>query len=281
MAASGLPARGGVGLKPRHVPGLLRGGHGLGFVEVHAENYMVAGGPLHAQLRAVRECCPLSLHGVGLGLGGEAAPDRAHLDRLRALVRCYAPAAFSEHLAWSGHGGVFLNDLLPLPYDHSTLARVCTHVAMTQDHLGMRLLLENPSTYLEFDAATMTEPQFLAEVVARTGCGLLLDLTNVHVSCTNRGDDALAYLAALPLDAVGEIHLAGFARDPAPSAPLLIDDHGSGVDAAVWSLYEEVVARTGPLPTLVEWDNRVPEWPVLLAEAHRAQAVLDRQEALA
>jgi uncharacterized protein (UPF0276 family) len=260
---------------------LLRDADEVGFVEVHAENYMVAGGPLHAQLRAVRERCALSLHGVALGLGGESPPDRAHLQRLRELVRRYAPAAFSEHLAWCGHRGVFLNDLLPIAYDARTLARVCGHIGMAQDHLGLRLLLENPSTYLEFDASSLGEAQFLAEVASRTGCGLLLDLTNVHVSCANRGADARAYLDALPLRAVGEIHLAGCARDPAPGAPLLIDDHGSRVDAAVWSLYEEVIARTGPLPTLVEWDNRVPEWPVLRAEAQRAQAVLDRQEALA
>lgn len=281
MADAGLPARCGVGLKPRHVPELLRDAHGPAFVEVHAENYMVAGGPLHAQLHAVREHCALSLHGVALGLGGESPPDGAHLDRLRELVRRYEPAAFSEHLAWSSHGGVFLDDLLPVPYDGATLARVCMHVGMAQDHLGLRLLLENPSTYLEFAASTMDEAQFLSEVVQRTGCGLLLDLTNVQVSCTNRGADARAYLDALPLDAVGEIHLAGFARDAAAGAPLLIDDHGSGVDEAVWSLYEDVLARTGPLPTLIEWDNRVPEWPVLQAEAQRAQAVLDRQEVLA
>ncbi|RYF18615.1 MAG: DUF692 domain-containing protein [Comamonadaceae bacterium] len=281
MAAAGLPARCGVGLKPRHVPELLRDARGPAFVEVHAENYMVAGGPLHAQLRAVRERCALSLHGVAFGLGGESPPDRAHLDRLRELVRRYAPGAFSEHLAWSSHGGVFLGDLLPVPYDDATLARVCLNVGMAQDHLGVHLLLENPSTYLEFAASTMDEAQFLSEVVRRTGCGLLLDLTNVQVSCTNRGADARAYLDALPLDAVGEIHLAGFARDASAGAPLLIDDHGSGVDEAVWSLYEDVLARTGPLPTLIEWDNRVPEWPVLQAEAQRAQVVLDRQEVLA
>jgi uncharacterized protein (UPF0276 family) len=229
----------------------------------------------------VRERCALSLHGVALGLGGESPPDRTHLDRLRELVRRYAPASFSEHLAWCGHGGVFFNDLLPLAYDARTLARVCAHVGMAQDHLGMRLLLENPSTYLAFDASTLDEAGFLAEVVQRTGCGLLLDLTNVHVSCTNRGANARAYLDALPLHVVGEIHLAGCARDPVPGAPLLIDDHGSRVDAAVWVLYEEVIARAGPLPTLVEWDNRVPEWATLSAEAQRAQALLERQEALA
>lgn len=281
MDAGALPARCGVAFKPRHAAELLRGAPELGFVEVHAENYMMAGGPLHAQLHAVRERHALSLHGVGLGLGGASPPDPAHLERLRALVRRYEPASFSEHLAWCGEGGVFLNDLLPVPYDRATLARVCAHVHQVQDHLGTRMLLENPSTYLGFAGSTFSEPDFLAEIARRTGCGLLLDLTNVHVSCANRGEDAQQWLDALPLEAVGEIHLAGFARDPAPGAPLLVDDHGSAVDAEVWSLYEQAIARAGARPTLIEWDNRVPDWPVLLAEARRAQAVLEQQEACA
>jgi uncharacterized protein (UPF0276 family) len=282
MHAAALPARCGVGLKPRHVEDVLRGAPALGFFEVHAENYMVAGGPLHRQLTAVRERYPLSLHGVALGIGGEAPLEAAHLRRLRALVERYQPAAFSEHLAWSGHGGVFLNDLLPLPYDRTSLERVCAHVQQAQDQLGLRLLLENPSTYFEFEASTMSEAAFLGEVVRRTGCGLLLDLNNVHVSCVNRADDAAAYLEALPLHAVGEIHLAGFARDTGDAgAPLLIDDHGSAVDAAVWELYESVSYRLGPLPTLIEWDNAVPAFGELLAQARKAQKILDRREAFA
>jgi uncharacterized protein (UPF0276 family) len=282
MHAAALPARCGVGLKPRHVEDVLRGAPALGFFEVHAENYMVAGGPLHRQLTAVRERYPLSLHGVALGIGGEAPLEAAHLRRLRALVERYQPAAFSEHLAWSSHGGVFLNDLLPLPYDRTSLERVCAHVQQAQDQLGLRLLLENPSTYFEFEASTMSEAAFLGEVVRRTGCGLLLDLNNAHVSCVNRADDAAAYLEALPLHAVGEIHLAGFARDTGDAgAPLLIDDHGSAVDAEVWELYESVSYRLGPLPTLIEWDNAVPAFGELLAQARKAQKILDRREAFA
>jgi uncharacterized protein (UPF0276 family) len=274
-ASSLLPARGGAALKPRHVPDVLRERPRLGFFEVHAENYMVDGGPFPQHLARVREHYPLSLHGVALGIGGEGPLDRGHLDRLAALIARYRPAQFSEHLAWSTHGGRFLNDLLPLPYDEGTLARVCAHVQQAQEHLRCRMLLENPSTYFEFDASAMAEAQFLAEVVGRTSCGLLLDVNNAHVSCVNRGADPRAFLAALPLHAVGEIHLAGFARDSdAAGMPLLVDDHGGAVDAAVWSLYQEVIAQTGPLPTLVEWDNDVPDWPVLRDEALKAQALL-------
>jgi len=281
-ASAGLPARGGAALKPQHVGDVLRERPRLGFFEVHAENYMVDGGPFPHHLACVREQYPLSLHGVALGIGGEGPLDREHLDRLAALIARYRPAQFSEHLAWSSHGGRFLNDLLPLPYDERTLARVCAHVQQAQEHLRCRMLLENPSTYFEFEASVLAEAQFLSEVVARTGCGLLLDVNNAHVSCVNRGADARAFLAALPLAAVGEIHLAGFARDSdAAGASLLVDDHGRAVDAAVWSLYREVIAETGPLPTLVEWDNQVPAWPVLRDEALKAQALLVACEARA
>jgi uncharacterized protein len=275
MRAAGLPAAAGAGLKPQHVEHVLLDAPRLGFFEVHAENYMVAGGPFPHHLERIRARYPLSLHGVALGLGGEESPDRAHLARLAALIERFQPAAFSEHLAWSSHGGIFFNDLLPLPYDDATLARVCGHVQQAQEHLRCRLLLENPSSYFEFDGSSLAEAQFLSEVVARTGCGLLLDVNNAHVACSNRGGDALAYLDALPLQAVGEIHLAGFARDSdAAGAALLIDDHGSAVDAAVWVLYRHVLARTGPVATLLEWDNQVPDWPELRDEALKAQRLL-------
>jgi hypothetical protein len=271
-----LPRAAGVGLKPRHVDDVLRSRPALGFFEVHAENYMVAGGPMLRHLERIRADHALSLHGVALGIGGDAPLDRAHLDRLAALIARFQPAAFSEHLAWSSHGGVFLNDLLPLPYDEPSLARVCAHVQQAQEHLQCRMLLENPSTYLEFEASTFGEAQFLSEVVARTGCGLLLDVNNAYVACTNRGADAAAFLDALPLQAVGEIHLAGFARDrDGDGASLLIDDHGSAVDAAVWPLYRRVLARIGARPTLIEWDRDVPAWSVLLHEAQQAQEMLD------
>ena len=270
-----LPARAGVGLKPEHFRAVLASRPAIGFFEVHAENYMVDGGPFHHFLTRIREHYALSLHGVGLSIGGTAPLDEAHLERLAVLVDRYEPASFSEHLAWSSHGEVFLNDLLPVPYDRATLARVCEHVDRVQQRLRRRILLENPSTYVEFEASTMSETQFLREVLARTGCGLLLDVNNAYVSCTNHGRDARAYLDALPLDAVAEIHLAGFARDAdADGAPLLIDSHGTPVDAAVWQLYAETIGRAGALPTLLERDHDLPALPVLLAEAQRADDLI-------
>lgn len=276
--ATALPARGGAGLKPQHYDAVLDGRPDLDFFEVHAENYMVDGGPFHHYLTRIREHYPLSLHGVALSIGGEERLDRDHVARLAELVRRYQPAAVSEHLAWSSHGGVWFGDLLPLRYDRASLALVCEHVDQTQDLLGRTILLENPSTYLSFAGSTLTEAQFLREVVARTGCGLLLDVNNAYVSCVNGGTDAMAYIDALPLEAVGEIHLAGFSRErDAAGAPLLIDSHGSHVDEAVWRLYAQVIARLGPKPTLIEWDNDVPQLPVLLAEAHRAERVMSTQ----
>jgi uncharacterized protein (UPF0276 family) len=271
-----LPAAAGVGFKPEHFDQIRAAAPAVGFLEVHAENYMGAGGLPHHQLALLRRDHALSLHGVGLSIGGADALDRDHLHRLRALCDRYQPDSFSEHLAWSSHGGDYLNDLLPLPYTEETLARVSAHVAQVQDALGRRMLLENPSTYVLFAQSTIPETEFLTEIVARTGCGLLLDVNNVFVSATNHRTDALAYLAAFPLDAVGEIHLGGHAEEELPSGPLLIDAHGTPVADPVWALYAAVLGRTGPLPTLVEWDNDVPAWPVLLAEARRAQAHLDR-----
>jgi uncharacterized protein len=278
--AAGLPGRAGVGLKPEHFRVVLTTRPDIGFFEVHAENYMVDGGPFHHFLGRVREHYPLSMHGVGLSIGGAEPLDESHLDRLAALIERYEPASFSEHLAWSSHAGVFYNDLLPVPYDRPTLDRVCEHIDRVQERLGLRMLLENPSTYLEFEASSMSETLFLREVLKRTGCGLLLDVNNVHVSCTNHGRDALAYLRDLPLTEVGEVHLAGFAQDvDAAGAALLVDSHGSPVDEAVWGLYVHVVAQLGAVPTLLERDNDVPALPVLLAEAGRAEAMmLDRGE---
>ena len=273
--AEGLPPRAGIGLKPRHFRDVLDMHPEVGFFEVHAENYMVDGGPFHHYLGRIREDYALSLHGVGLSIGAQGALDEAHLARLAALIARYEPASFSEHLAWSSHGEVFLNDLLPLPYDRATLQRVCEHIDLVQERLGRRMLLENPATYVEFAASTMSEAQFVCEVLQRTGCGLLLDVNNVHVSCVNHGRDAQAFIDALPLDAVGEIHLAGFALDhDAAGAPLLIDSHGSPVDEVVWALYERVIARLGPMATLLERDNDVPALPTLVAEAQRAQSLL-------
>jgi uncharacterized protein len=271
----GLPGRAGLGLKPEHFRPLLEQRPALGFLEVHAENYMVDGGPFHHFLGRLREHYPLSLHGVGLSIGAEAPIDEAHLDRLAVLLDRYQPAAFSEHLAWSSHGEVFYNDLLPLAYDRATLQRVCDHIDRIQQRLAQRLLLENPATYVEFTASTMSEAHFIGEVLRRTGCGLLLDVNNVHVSCVNHHRDAWSYIESLPLEAVGEIHLAGYALDhDAAAAPLLIDNHGAPVDEAVWALYARVIGRLGAVPTLLERDHDVPALPVLLAEARRADDLL-------
>jgi uncharacterized protein len=266
----------GIGLKPQHVDAVLAQRPALGFFEVHAENYLVDGGPMHHDLGRIRAHYALSLHGVGLSLGGEAPPDEDHLADLARLIARYQPAVFSEHLAWSTHGEVFLNDLLPVAYDEVTLARVCRHIDRVQERLGRRLLLENPSTYVEFERSTMSEAGFLREVQRRTGCGLLLDLTNLHVSCTNHARDPWTCLDELPLDAVGEIHLAGFSHDrDSLGDTLLIDSHDRAVEAVVWRLYEAVLARLGPVPTLIERDADLPPLPVLVAEAQRAQAALD------
>lgn len=269
--APSLPRRTGLGLKHEHFAEVLETTPDIGFFEVHAENYMVAGGPFHHYLGLIREQYPLSLHGVGLSIGGEGPLDREHLARLATLIERYQPHSFSEHLAWSSHGPVFLNDLLPLAYDAATLKRVCEHVDQVQSTLKRPILLENPSTYLQFQRSTLDETDFISEVIRRTGCGLLLDVNNVYVSCINHQRDPLAYIDALPLHAVGEIHLAGFAEDTDNLGDrLLIDDHGAPIDNAVWRLYETVLARIGPVATLIERDNQVPAFSVLHAEARQA-----------
>jgi uncharacterized protein (UPF0276 family) len=264
----------GVGFKAEHFAAIVETGPHLGFFEVHAENYMGAGGPPHRRLEAIRERYPLSLHGVGLSIGSPGPLDRAHLQRLAQVAERYQPALVSEHLAWSTHEGAFFNDLLPLPYTEETLAGVCEHIDIVQTALRRTILLENPSTYVAFVETTMSETEFLAEISRRTGCGLLLDVNNIFVSATNHGYDPYRYLAEFPLAAVGEIHLAGFADDMDEAGfPLLIDAHNSPVRDAVWSLYSEAIRSLGPTPTLVEWDNDLPAWPALLAEAHRAESV--------
>ena len=270
-----LPACAGLGLKHQHGAGLLEMPAAIGFLEVHAENYMGAGGPPHALLGALRARYPLSIHGVGLSIGGEGPLDAAHLRRLAQLLARYAPEAFSEHLAWSSHDATYLNDLLPVAYDAPTLSRVVAHVDEVQTRLGRRMLLENPSTYVAFARSTWDEVDFIAEVARRTGCGLLLDINNVAVSAANHGRDAFAYLDAFPVRHVGEIHLAGYAEETdSLGAPLLIDAHGSPVAADVWALYRHALASIGPVATLIEWDNDVPALDVLIAEAETANAYL-------
>lgn len=283
--AAKLAARAGVGFKSAHFSDIERTRPDIGLFEVHAENYMGAGGAPHAQLAHIRRDYPLSLHGVGLSIGGAGPLDRAHIARLKQLVERYEPALFSEHLAWSSHGGVFFNDLLPLPYAAQTLARVCAHVSEVQEALGRRMLIENPATYVAFAASTCSEIEFLTQIVRRTGCGLLLDVNNVHVSAVNHGFAAQEYIDAFPIEQVEEIHLAGFAEDMDDAeiddirARLLIDAHGAPVADPVWALYERALARCGPVATLIEWDNDLPEWPTLLAQARRAEAVLQNNSA--
>jgi uncharacterized protein len=267
----------GTSFKPEHLPAILGEAQQRGFFEVHAENYMGAGGPPHRALEAVRRDHPLSLHGVCMSIGGERPLDKAHLKRFRALVERYEPALVSEHLAWSTHETTYFNDLLPLPYTEATLARVCDHIDQVQEAIWRPLLLENPSTYLAFTESTMSETEFIRRVAERTGCRLLLDVNNVFVSATNHGFSALDYLSDFPLSRVGEIHLAGHAEQRDDEGDLLlIDSHDGPVTDAVWKLYEIVISRCGPVPTLIEWDSKIPDWPLLKAEAAAAQAILDR-----
>ena len=277
MRESRLPTGSGIGFKSQHFDAILSSPQPIGFVEVHAENYMGEGGTPHAQLRALREHYALSVHGVGLSIGSMQPLDREHLARLKRLCDRYQPDSFSEHLAWSSHGEVFLNDLLPLPYTQETLDRIVAHIDLVQATLGRQMLLENPSTYLTFVESEIAETEFLDAVARRSGCGLLLDVNNVFVSARNHGTDPCAYLEAFPLDRVREIHLGGHDEQADDEgAPLLIDAHGAPVADPVWALYAHVMSRTGPLPTLIEWDNDVPDWPTLAAEARRANAILRR-----
>jgi uncharacterized protein len=288
MRKDQLPPRAGLGLKPQHYAEIIAGGPDIGFFEVHAENYMGDGGPPHRYLSEIADRYPLSLHGVGLSIGGEGALNAEHLARLRRLIDRYHPQSFSEHLAWSSHGDECLNDLLPLPYTTASLARIVDHVDQVQQHLGMRMLLENPSTYVLFEESTIDEVDFLAAAADRTGCGLLLDVNNVMVSSVNHQVDPYAYIDRFPVEKVEEIHLAGYDESAdAAGERLLIDAHGSRVSTDAFSLYRHTLGRTGAVPTLVEWDNNVPSFAVLFEEAlyvdealaastQSAQAIRDR-----
>lgn len=267
----------GIGLRAPHVAEMLATRPAIGWLEVHAENYMGEGAPL-AALERLRADYPLSVHGVGLSLGSAEALDNRHLSRLQRLRARLAPTFVSEHLSWSIARGVYLNHLLPLPYTEETLAIVAQHVIHTQEALQCRLLIENPSSYLHFAHSAIPEPEFLGELVRRTGCGLLCDVNNIYVSCYNLGGDPVAYLDALPACAVGEIHLAGHAVNDADGQTILIDDHGAPVSDAVWALYGHALARFGSVPTLIEWDTNIPELAVLCAEAHTAERFMQRTE---
>jgi uncharacterized protein len=271
----------GLGLKPQHYDEARNcEARGLWF-EVHPENYMIAGGPRLAWLEAVRERHALSLHGVSLSLAADRVPDAAHLSRLRALADRLQPALVSEHLAWSAWRGHYHPDLLPFPRDSAALSRIADNIACTQEALGRRIAVENPSHYVRIEGHTWSEPEFLAELVRRTGCGLLLDVNNVYVSARNMGFDALAWIDAFPGEAVTEIHLAGYSVDEETQPPLLIDSHDAPIAEAVWKLYRHTIERFGPRPTLIERDDHIPGFDALLAERNCAQAMLDGVEVLA
>jgi uncharacterized protein len=267
----------GTSFKHEHLGAIFAERQAAAFFEVHAENYMGAGGAPHRALESIRRNYPISLHGVGMSIGGPQRIDAAHLGRFAALVERYDPALVSEHLAWSTHETIYFNDLLPLPYTEATLARVADHIDEVQAAIRRPILLENPATYAQFRDSTMSETDFIRELARRSGCGLLLDVNNVFVSATNHGFSALDYLSDFPLERVGEVHLAGHAEQSNDEGELLlIDSHDGPVAGAVWTLFDIVAGRCGPIPTVVEWDGKVPHWPTLKAEAMAAQTILDR-----
>lgn len=271
----GLTAAAGIGLRSVHVAEVIATRPAVPWLEVHAENYMALGGPALAALERIRESYPVAVHAVGLSLGSADPLDARHLGRLRALVDRIQPALVSDHLSWSGLGGRYVNHLLPLPCTDETLHLVCAHVGQAQDVLRRRLLVENPSSYLRFSESPIPEPDFLAEVARRTGCGLLCDVNNIYVTSVNLGFDPIAYLDALPADAVEELHLAGHSVNDADGVSILIDDHSARVAPEVWALYTHALSRVGPRPTLIEWDSEIPALSVLLEEARQAGALMN------
>jgi len=272
-----IPARAGIGLRSVHHDALLTERPAIGWIEAHTENYFHEGGAAGRALERARASYPLSLHGVGLGLGSAEGLDRRHLARVKRAIARYQPALVSEHACWGHSGGEFFNDLLPLPYTEEAVEFLAAQVRETQDFLGVQLLLENVSAYVAFGESRLHEWEFLSAVVSRSGCGLLLDVNNIFVSSKNLAIDSRAFIAGLPVGSVGEIHLAGHAR----LGEVLIDDHGSQVCDEVWELYALALARFGPLPTLIEWDTNIPALATLVAEAARADRILGEVRGLA
>jgi len=272
--ATPIPAKAGIGLRFPHHQAVLDMRPDVAWMEVHTENYM-GGGTALRYLDAIRRDVPISLHGVGLSLGSAEGLDPAHLQRIKAVAERIEPGLMSEHIAWSVIDRNYLADLLPLPMTEEALDVVCRHVDQMQSFLNRRILVENPSTYITFRHSTIPEWEFMAAVAARTGCGILCDVNNIYVSSQNHGWDASTYLASLPPAAIGEMHLAGHAvRQLADGRTLRIDDHGSSVIPEVWALYQEALARFGPVPTLIEWDNNIPPLETLLGEARRAASFI-------
>lgn len=276
-----IPARAGIGFRAAHHEALLRERPAVGWIEAHTENYFHEGGAAARALERARSNYPLSLHGVGLGLGSVDEPDREHLRHVKRAIERFEPALVSEHACWSRFAGEHFNDLLPLPYTEEAVALLSRHVAEAQDFLGRQLLIENVSAYVWFEHSHLHEWEFLAAVAQESGCGLLLDVNNVFVSSCNLGIDAAAFVGGLPRGSVGEIHLAGHARVSREQGDVLIDDHGSAVCSEVWDLYRMAISRFGALPTLIEWDTNVPELSRLVEESRRADAILEESRGIA
>jgi uncharacterized protein len=275
LAAVEIPAAAGIGLRAYHYEAVTQSLPAIAWLEIHPENFLGGGAPL-AYLEAARAHYPVSMHGVGLSLGSAAGLDTGHLSRLTALARRIDPGLISEHVSWSVHQGTYFNDLLPLPYTEESLAAVCRNIDQAQEAFTRQILVENASTYLQFHHSTISEPEFIRALAARTGCGILLDINNVYVSCQNHGWDATAYISTMAGAPVAEIHLAGHAENQVGERIVRIDDHGSRVAEAVWSLYDQALTLLGPVPTLIEWDTAIPPLEILLAEAAIAQHHLER-----
>ncbi len=276
---SGSQRGAGICLKPQHYAEILSDRPEVGWFEVHSENYMTLGGPGFKKLEEIRAHYPISLHGVSLSMGSDEDLNRDHLIRLKTLVDRIDPAFVSEHLSWSRFGDVYLNDLLPFPYTEDTFQNFAAHVSETQDFLGHQIFVENPSAYMSFKKSVIPETEFLTRLVEKTDCKILLDVNNIYVSANNNGFDPTAYIDEIPMGSVGQIHLAGHFRKDYEDRTFCIDDHGSRVHDHVWPLFQQTIDRLGVTPTLIEWDTDVPDLSVLVDEANKAQAILDKRQA--
>lgn len=272
-----IPAQAGIGLRAPHMREFLATLPKVGWVEVHSENYFGDGGQPLLMLERVRQHYPVSLHGVGLSLGSSDELSKEHLRSLKALVQRIEPGFVSDHISWSSVDGRYFNDLLPLPYTEEALNLICDHIDQTQEFLGRLILVENVSSYLQYDHSTMAEPEFVAQLASRTGCGILLDVNNVYVSAVNHGFDGYAYLHAIPQAAVQELHLAGYSK----TETLLLDTHSAPVSDPVWALYDDALSRFGAVPSLIEWDTYIPALAVLLNEAGKAEYLMEKHRARA
>ncbi|HSW52354.1 MAG TPA: DUF692 domain-containing protein [Sulfuricaulis sp.] len=278
--AAPIPASAGIGLRAEHYREVVETPPPVGWLEVHSENYFGDGGAPLEYLEKARRHYPVSLHGVGLSLGSSDELNRRHLEKLRALIGRIEPGQVSDHLSWSSVDGIYLNDLLPLPYTEEALRHVARRVEQAQDFLGRQLLIENPSSYLRYRHSTIPEWEFISEVARVSGCGILLDVNNIYVSAVNHGFDAMEYLRAVPAGMVREIHLAGYTVKSYPEGQILIDTHNARVADAVWALYRAAIECLGPRPTLIEWDTDLPALEVLLDEARQADAIMETAHAV-